>query len=90
MLQRWLLPHQQGDEYHIILIMGTVNTSETSVNFYKTTWRNLSADCHFHTCRRENLKSQVSYEFLVSSSYVSHMADPSPSLNLTDPFDEAN
>jgi hypothetical protein len=32
--------------------------SETSVNFYQTTWRNITQDSHLHTCSRENLKSQ--------------------------------
>jgi hypothetical protein len=33
------------------------NTSETSVNFYETTGRNIPEDSHLHTRRRENLKS---------------------------------
>jgi hypothetical protein len=39
------------------LMMKTVSTSETSVNFYQTTRRNNSEDSHLHTRRRENLKS---------------------------------
>jgi hypothetical protein len=35
----------------------TASTSETSVNFYKTTLRNNPEDSHLHTRRRENLKS---------------------------------
>jgi hypothetical protein len=38
--------------------MEAVRTSETSVNFYETTRRNIQEGCHLHTRRRENLKSQ--------------------------------
>jgi hypothetical protein len=34
-----------------------VSTSETSVNFYKTTSRNIPEDSHLHVHRFENLKS---------------------------------
>jgi hypothetical protein len=34
-----------------------VNTSETSVNFYHITWRNIPEDSHLHTRRREKVKS---------------------------------
>jgi hypothetical protein len=37
--------------------MEAVSTSEASVNFCETTRRNIPEDSHFHTCRRENLKS---------------------------------
>jgi hypothetical protein len=33
------------------------STSETSVNFYQTTRRNIPEDRHLHTRRRGNLKS---------------------------------
>jgi hypothetical protein len=36
-----------------------VNTSETSINFYQTTWRNIPEDSHLHIHRRENLKSHL-------------------------------
>jgi hypothetical protein len=36
--------------------METVSTSETSVDFYQTTRRNIREDGHIHTRRRENLK----------------------------------
>jgi hypothetical protein len=39
------------------LMMEAANTSETNV--YQTTRRNVAEDSHFHTCRRENLKSHV-------------------------------
>jgi hypothetical protein len=39
------------------LMMEAVSTSETSVNFYETTRRNISEDSHLFTRRRENLKS---------------------------------
>jgi hypothetical protein len=39
--------------------MEAVSTSETSVNFYQTTWRNIPEDSHVHTRRRENLKFKL-------------------------------
>jgi membrane-bound lytic murein transglycosylase MltF len=41
----------------IALMMEAVRSSETSVNFYQTTRRNIPEDSHLHTRRRENLKS---------------------------------
>jgi hypothetical protein len=41
----------------IALMMEAVSTSETSVDFYETTWRNILEDSHLHARRRENLKS---------------------------------
>jgi hypothetical protein len=38
-------------------MMEAVSTSEMSVNFYQTTWRNIPEDSHLHTHRQENLKS---------------------------------
>jgi hypothetical protein len=35
------------------------STSETTVNFYVTTWRSNPGDRNLHTRRRENLKSQL-------------------------------
>jgi hypothetical protein len=40
-------------------MMETVNTSETSVNFYQTTRRNILEDSLLHTRRREDLKSHL-------------------------------
>jgi hypothetical protein len=37
-------------------MMEAVSNFETSVNFYQTTWRNISEESNFHTRRRENLK----------------------------------
>jgi hypothetical protein len=49
-------------EYDVALMMETVNSSETSVNIYQTTRRNVLEYSHYHTRRRENLKSHpVSY-----------------------------
>jgi hypothetical protein len=42
---------------HIALMMETVKTSETLVNIYQTTRRNIPEDRHFHIRRLENLKS---------------------------------
>jgi hypothetical protein len=39
--------------------MEAAKTSETSANFYQTTRRNNPEDSHFHTRRREKLKSQI-------------------------------
>jgi hypothetical protein len=39
------------------LVMEAGSTSETSVNFYQTTRRNILEDSHLHTRRRESLKS---------------------------------
>jgi hypothetical protein len=41
--------------------MEAVSTSETSVNFYETTRRNIPEDSHLYTRRRENLKSRRVY-----------------------------
>jgi hypothetical protein len=38
------------------MMMEAASTSETSVNFYQTTWRNNPEDSHLHTRRRENLR----------------------------------
>jgi hypothetical protein len=47
----------------IALIMEAESTSETSVNFYQTTQSNNPEDSHFHTRRRENLKSLSAFLF---------------------------
>jgi hypothetical protein len=41
----------------IDLMTEALSISETSVNFYQTTWRNNPKDSHLHTRRRGNLKS---------------------------------
>jgi hypothetical protein len=41
----------------ITLMMEAVHTSETSVNFYQTTRRNMPEDRYLHTRRYENWKS---------------------------------
>jgi hypothetical protein len=38
-------------------MMEAANTSGMSVNVYQITWCNNPEDSHFHTRRRENLKS---------------------------------
>jgi hypothetical protein len=38
-------------------MMEAVSSSETLVNIYKTTRRNIPEDSYLHTHRRENLKS---------------------------------
>jgi hypothetical protein len=51
--------HHQDDDIE------AVNTSETSVNFYQTTWLNIPEDIHLHTRRYENLKSHLPIYSLV-------------------------
>jgi hypothetical protein len=43
----------------IAQMMDAASTSETSVNFYQTTRRNIPEDSHLHTRCRENLKSHL-------------------------------
>jgi hypothetical protein len=59
--------HHQGDDLaareKAVEDLGegrTVSTSETSANFYQTTWFNIPEDSHLHTRRRENLNSHSS------------------------------
>jgi hypothetical protein len=59
--QRCLLPPSSGPTSIIALMMEAVSTSETSVNFYQATRRNIEEDIHLHTRRRENLKSHLKY-----------------------------
>jgi hypothetical protein len=58
----------------IVLVVEAGRTSETSVNFYESTRRNIPEDGHLHTSRRENLKSHIiillrarMYEFRIST-----------------------
>jgi hypothetical protein len=44
----------------LALMMEAVRTSETSVNFNVITWHYIPEDSKLHTCRRENLKCQIS------------------------------
>jgi hypothetical protein len=46
--------HNEGDD--IALMMEAVSTSDTSVNFYETTRRNILDDSHLHTGSNENRK----------------------------------
>jgi hypothetical protein len=46
--------HHQGT-----LMMQALSASETSVNFYETTRRNIPEDSHLRTRCRENLKSHL-------------------------------
>jgi hypothetical protein len=41
----------------IALMLEAVSLSETSVNIYQTTWRNIPEDNHIHNRRCENLES---------------------------------
>jgi hypothetical protein len=52
-------------------MMETVSTSETSVNFYQTTRRNILEDSNFHTRLRENMKSHEINKFHTQLLYRS-------------------
>jgi hypothetical protein len=43
----------------MVLMMEAASTSETSVNFYQTTWSNNPEYSHFHIRRPESLKSHA-------------------------------
>lgn len=43
----------------LIVMLEAARTSDTSENFYQTTWRNIQEDNHFYTLRRGNLKSHM-------------------------------
>jgi hypothetical protein len=43
----------------ITLMMEAASTSETSVNFYQTTWCNNPEDRHLHAYCHENVKSYI-------------------------------
>jgi hypothetical protein len=50
------------------------NTSETSVNFYQTTWRNNLEHSHPRTRRRENLKSHwVDASVQAQGAHLQHL-----------------
>jgi hypothetical protein len=46
-------------EVSIALLFEAVRTSETPVNFHVASRRNIPEGCHFHTRRRDNLKSHA-------------------------------
>jgi hypothetical protein len=50
----------------IALMMETASTSETSVNYYQTTWHNHPEDSHHLTCCHENLECHYEELFLLS------------------------
>jgi hypothetical protein len=52
----------------IALIMEAISTSETSVNFYQITRRNIPEDSHLHTRCRDNLKSHFVRFFSFSNT----------------------
>jgi hypothetical protein len=43
-------------------MMEAASTSETSVNFYKTTRRNNTEGSHLHICKRVNLTTHQPFE----------------------------
>jgi hypothetical protein len=51
-------------------MMEAARTSETLINFYKTTRRYNPKDSHVNTRRRENLKSYFLFAFFESSSFL--------------------
>jgi hypothetical protein len=50
-------------------MMEAVNTSETSVNFYETTRRNIPEDSHLHIRHRENIKSHKMFLGLFKDAF---------------------
>jgi hypothetical protein len=56
----------------IIRAIVQASTSETSVNFYQTTRRNIPEDSHLHTHRRENLKSRH-YFYLITINVTDYL-----------------
>jgi hypothetical protein len=62
-------PDNQSSK-HIALMMETANTSETSVNFYQTTRRNIPEDIHLRTRCRENLKFCLTLQLLQALQIV--------------------
>jgi hypothetical protein len=59
-----------------IALMMAVSTSETSVKFYQTTWRNKPEDSHLHTRRRENLKSHLPIRRSFQALHTKFLAHP--------------
>jgi hypothetical protein len=55
--------------------MEAVRTSETSVSIYQTTRRNIPEDSHLHTCRRENLRSQLGSSVFPSLKFADRHVD---------------
>jgi hypothetical protein len=55
-------------EILIALMMEAVRTSETSVNFYQTTRRNIPEENHLQIRHRENLKSRLEPTVLRNST----------------------
>lgn len=55
------------------LMTEVVTSSETSINFYQTTWRNMPEDSHIHARRREdlNLTKYEAPHYAVFSSHPS-------------------
>jgi hypothetical protein len=54
----------------IALMMEAASTSETSVNFCRTIWRNNPEDSHLHTRRHENLKSHKKWVIILSTFII--------------------
>jgi hypothetical protein len=57
------------------LMMETVSSSQTSVNTFHTTRRNISEDSHLHTCRCGNPKPHV-VSVIISQFTVIPTQDP--------------
>jgi hypothetical protein len=55
------------------MTMEAASTSETPVNFYQTTWRNIPGDNHLYTRRRENLKSYVLSKFFCVTNLLENV-----------------
>jgi hypothetical protein len=51
------------------MMMEAASTSETSVNFYQTTWRNNPEDSHLHTHHQENL-TNIGLDYIWQVWYI--------------------
>jgi hypothetical protein len=56
----------------IALMIEVAGASETSVNFYRTTRRDIQKTSHVHTRRRETLKSRIMIMLPARSMLVSY------------------
>jgi hypothetical protein len=81
-LWKWQPSGMLGGHALITLMMEAVCTSETSVNFYETTRRNIPQDCHLHTRLRENLQSNINHLIFVMEKFCVFFEVRTESLNI--------
>jgi hypothetical protein len=60
------------------MLMGALNTFETSVNVCQTTLHDIPEDSHLHTHRHENLKSylqdDLSFSFFFCHTFIGYFS----------------